>query len=365
MTLTFLREQITLATDRFLSSSAKLQDIDLLRRSKLAISFSISYTACGLILVPFYFILGAPWGALAILLSNLLIFLTVYLIKHTGSPIVAGNWVVANVYALLFYLTYLSGGYSGPMLAWLASLPVLATILARKDSGRVWVGLVIVQVLIFYFLDAANFPFPKQFDEEALRLLRILSLISLTVLIWLFAGLYEFFHHESMKVISSLSVLDEITQLYNLQGFQTLSKQQLRLASRNAHPLFLVSMEIDKLEWLEETQGAKERDRALAMTAQILRSTLRESDIIARTGGNELAFTAISGSEGDVDIILGRLIINMKNFNDQKTLSFPLWVHFGIAVADPKTPGERFSFDPLLELSRKNRLEAKTKGPAL
>lgn len=364
MTLTFLRNQITLATDRFLSSSTKLQDIDLLRRSKLVISFSISYTACGLILVPCYFILGAPLGALAILLSNLLIFLTVYLIKYTGSPIVAGNWVVANVYALLFFLTFISGGYNGPMLAWLASLPVLATILARKDSGRIWVGFVILQIMIFYFLDVSDFSFPVYLTPDALGLIRILSLICLTVLIWLFASLYEFFHQEVMKIISSLSVLDEVTKLYNLQGFQTLSKQQMRLAARNSRPVVVISMDLQRLKWIDVTWGSKEGDRAMATAAQILRATLRESDIIARIDEDEFAFTAIPGNEADIDIILGRLILNMKNFNDQKSLPFPIWLSFGVAVSDPQTPGERLSFEKLLENARQNRIEQKAKEPA-
>ncbi len=364
MTLSFLKEQIQLATDRFLSSSSKLQDIDLLRRSKLAISFSISYTACGLFLVPCYFILGAPMGAFAILLSNLLIFLTVYLIKHTGSPIVAGNWVVANVYVLLFFLTFISGGYNGPMLAWLASLPVLATILARKDSGRIWVGFVILQIMVFYYLEVSSFPFPVHFTDKALSLIRLLSLISLTVLIWLFASLYEFFHQEVMKVISSLSVLDDTTKLYNLQGFQTLSKQQMRLAARNSRPIVVISMDLQRLKWIEETWGRKEGERAMATAAQILRTTLRESDIIARIEENEFAFTAIPANEADIDIILGRLILNMKNFNDQKKVPFPIWMSFGAAIADPQNPGPRLSFEQLLENARKNRIEQKTKEPA-
>lgn len=361
MTFTFLKDQITLATDRFLSSSTKLQDVDLLRRSKLVISFSISYTACGLILVPFYFILGAPLGAFAILLSNLLIFLTVYLIKYTGSPIVAGNWVVANVYALLFFLTYISGGYSGPMMAWLASLPVLATILAKKDSGIFWVGCVIVQIFVFHFLDSSGFAFPAHFSESALRLIRLLSLVSLTVLIWLFASLYEFFHQEVMKIISSLSVFDDVTKLYNLQGFQTLSKQQMRLADRNSRPLVVISMDLHRLQWIKDTWGEEKGDLAMATAAQILRATLRESDIIARIENNEFAFTAIPANEADIDIILGRLILNMKNFNDQNKIPFPVWLNFGAAISDPRAPGERISFEKLLENARLNRLDQNAK----
>ncbi len=362
--LTFLKETITFATDRFLSSSGKFQNVDMLRRSKLVISLAISYTACGLILIPFYFVLGSPMGGFAILLSNILIFLTVYLIKFTGSPVLAGNWVVANVYVLLAFLTFISGGYDGPMLAWLVSLPVVATILAKKDSGRIWVGFVILQVMFFYYLQISGYTFPSQFSEKALTMIRALSLICLTILIWLFASLYELFHQEALKIIASLSVTDENTQLYNSQGFHTLSKQQIRLAARSAKPVILIHMDLHRLQWINETYGQAAGDKALAMAAQILRSTLRESDIIARLADDKFVFTAIPNNEADVDIILGRLILNLKHFNDQKKFPFPILLSFGSAMADPQKAEGRLSLEELLNLASQNREKQKGKKPA-
>ena len=362
--LTFLKQTINFATDRFLSTSGKIQDVDTLRRSKLVISLAISYSACGLILIPFYFLLGSPSGGLAILLSNLLIFLTVYLIKFTGSPVLAGNWIVLNVYILLAFLAAISGGYDGPLLAWLVSLPVVATILAKKNSGRIWVYLVGFQVLVFYALEITGCQLPQQFSETSLRLIQAVSLICLTTLIWLFASLYELFHQEALNVIAALSVTDDLTQLYNWQGFQTLSKQQMRLAARNAKPLALVHMELHRLEWINETYGQEQGNKALAIAAQILRSTLRESDIIARLPGDNFVFTAIPNNEADVDIILGRLILNLKNFNDQKKLPFAIFLGFGVALSDPKKPETRLSLEELLSLANKNQTSQKTEKPA-
>ncbi len=90
-----------------------------------------------------------------------------------------------------------------------------------------------------------------------------------------------------------LSHLDELTGLYNRGTFFTLALQQLRLANRHKQPLLLLCCELQGLKRINEEFGRQEGDRALADAARILRTTFRESDIVARVGAAQFALLAI------------------------------------------------------------------------
>ncbi len=97
---------------------------------------------------------------------------------------------------------------------------------------------------------------------------------------------YSIERHRLQKTLQSLSLIDDLTGLHNRRGFLALAEQHLRVILRKG-AAFLVYLDLDNLKTINDTFGHLEGNRALVVTANILRACFRQSDILARLGGDE------------------------------------------------------------------------------
>jgi len=135
-----------------------------------------------------------------------------------------------------------------------------------------------------------------------------------------------------------MAVTDELTDLYNRRGFFTMLEQQLKVIKRTKEKAFLIYMDIDNFKNINDTLGHSTGDSALVDTANILKSTYRESDIIARLGGDEFVVFS-EGKEGsDVKNAIGRLQVNIDDYNSLKNRGYKLSMSIGIATYNPESP---------------------------
>ncbi|HEY9755529.1 MAG TPA: sensor domain-containing diguanylate cyclase [Oculatellaceae cyanobacterium] len=90
--------------------------------------------------------------------------------------------------------------------------------------------------------------------------------------------------HESA---TATSIIDVHTGLYNRAHFdQTLAKEIDR-SHRHNHELGVLLVDIDHLALLNEHLGSEKGDEAIRHIARCLQSSLREIDVVCRTGGAE------------------------------------------------------------------------------
>ena len=164
--------------------------------------------------------------------------------------------------------------------------------------------------------------------------------------------------------LRALSLVDDLTGLYNRRGFVTLAQQQLKLANRLMRKDFLVFVDLDRMKWINDTFGHQKGDEALAETADILKNTFRESDIVARIGGDEFAILTVETEDADIEAINARLQGNTRDRNGKGNRGFHLSMSVGITRYDPEHP---CSIDELLAKADKLMYEQKRdrKDPSL
>src|SRR5215471_9810632 len=107
--------------------------------------------------------------------------------------------------------------------------------------------------------------------------------------------------------LSNLALKDELTGLYNRRGFLALADRQLKLARRSGRSLLLFFIDVDGLKEINDVFGHAEGDAALKCAAEALETTFRDSDVIARFGGDEFAVLAIEASDQNEATIRERL----------------------------------------------------------
>ena len=134
-----------------------------------------------------------------------------------------------------------------------------------------------------------------------------------------------------------LTLIDDLTGLYNRRGFFTLSEQQWKLAERKKQKLVLIYCDLDNLKAINDLQGHRMGDQALITVANLLKSTFRESDIVARMGGDEFAVLAIE-AETNGNRMIKRLIDGLSSLNTSPEFHKPLSLSSGYAHYDPENP---------------------------
>lgn len=102
--------------------------------------------------------------------------------------------------------------------------------------------------------------------------------------------------HRFVASLRGLSLTDDLTGLFNRRGFTTVSTGHLRLGARVGSRFLMVFGDLDNLKTINDTHGHAAGDDALRVAAGVLRGTFRQSDIVARFGGDEFAVLALESA---------------------------------------------------------------------
>ena len=89
-----------------------------------------------------------------------------------------------------------------------------------------------------------------------------------------------------------LSLSDDLTGLYNRRGLFALGEHTMRSARRRGRSLGVISIDVDSLKTINDRFGHAQGDDALRTVADVIRASVRESDVAGRVGGDEFVVLA-------------------------------------------------------------------------
>ena len=156
--------------------------------------------------------------------------------------------------------------------------------------------------------------------------------------------------------LRNLSLTDDLTGLYNRRGFFTMVEPVLKLAKRYQRSVFLLYADIDELKKINDVLGHKEGDQAIIDIANIFKATFRETDVVARIGGDEFVVIPIAGTREDADIVTARFKEHVMAHNKKNHRAYTLSTSAGMSCYDPSDP---HSIDDLLNQAEKLMYEEK------
>lgn len=139
-------------------------------------------------------------------------------------------------------------------------------------------------------------------------------------------------------VLKSLSLIDELTGLYNRRAFLSLAAQQLKTADRLEQRMMLLFADLDDLKRINDNLGHSGGDLALKEAAAILRQTFRGSDLIARLGGDEFVVLVMETGGESAEAMTERLMEHLEAYNAAGHHPFRLSMSTGVAHYDPSLP---------------------------
>src|SRR2546426_411655 len=135
--------------------------------------------------------------------------------------------------------------------------------------------------------------------------------------------------------LGNLALTDELTGLYNRRGFMAIAERQLKLGRRSGRGMLLFFIDVDRLKQINDSFGHAEGDRVLKHITEALEKTFRDSDVIARMGGDEFVVLAIEASDFSEGTIRARLCKYFKSIAGRES-RYSISISLGAARFDPR-----------------------------
>ena len=138
---------------------------------------------------------------------------------------------------------------------------------------------------------------------------------------------------ESEERYRELSIIDDLTQLYNSRHFYHQLKMEIDRLERHEYPLTLLLLDIDDFKVFNDTFGHIEGDQVLFRLGQVIKTCLRKADSAYRYGGEEFTIILPLTTREEGAFIAERIRQELKseNFSPSEDKEVHLTISIGLA----------------------------------
>ncbi len=111
----------------------------------------------------------------------------------------------------------------------------------------------------------------------------------------------------ALQKAEALSVTDDLTLLYNSRFLNLVLRRETKRASRNGRPVSLLFLDLDGFKQVNDQHGHLAGSKALVEAAAIIRGCARETDVVARFGGDEFSLILPDTGTGGAAAVASRI----------------------------------------------------------
>ncbi len=137
-----------------------------------------------------------------------------------------------------------------------------------------------------------------------------------------------------------LAHTDPLTELPNRRYFMRRLQEETGRCQRHGRELSVILLDLDRFKEVNDTYGHETGDQVLRAVAETICACIRESDVVARLGGEEFALLLPETPSGEARAIGGRIraAIEERTFADPAGGSFGITASAGIATVCRDAP---------------------------
>ena len=164
---------------------------------------------------------------------------------------------------------------------------------------------------------------------------------------------------QSKKIIEQLAYFDPLTGLANRTLLKDRIQQAMQIAKRNKKILAIIFLDLDHFKLINDTLGHNVGDELLIHVSILLKKQLRDSDTLARIGGDEFVIL-LPSVKSSIDV--QKIAQKIKNALDYKHIigTHQLYITSSIGVAIYPQNGN--TYDELIRNADTAMYEAKNSG---
>jgi diguanylate cyclase (GGDEF)-like protein len=163
-----------------------------------------------------------------------------------------------------------------------------------------------------------------------------------------------------LQQLTVAALTDPLTEVYNRRHFEHQLTNELKRAQRYGHRVSLLLVDIDRFKRINDKFGHQTGDIVLQHVVDVMRRVVRETDVLARYGGDEIALILPCTGLEDAQIVAERIRATVEAappailHNEKQRLTLSIGV-----AAFPEHGSDR---DRLLQITDQALYEAKAKG---
>jgi diguanylate cyclase (GGDEF)-like protein len=181
--------------------------------------------------------------------------------------------------------------------------------------------------------------------------LALAALLAALVLVWS--------RNERMQELAVQASQDPLTGLKNRRRFEEDLRAELARSHRYGIAGALLMLDLDHFKQVNDTLGHPAGDRVLAEIAAVLRGRARETDVLARIGGDEFAIVLPRCELGEAEEVANEIATGIRERISAEQDVPPITASIGIA---PFGTGRRLSYESVLGRADTAMYEAKGSG---
>ncbi len=140
---------------------------------------------------------------------------------------------------------------------------------------------------------------------------------------------------QELSAVQQASI-DELTQISNRRGFHQIAEHSLQVCKRQNIPACLAFFDLDSFKPINDQFGHKEGDNALRFFAEQLQLAFRETDLVARIGGDEFTVFFINTSTDLANAFVERFTSQLEEATQTDKRPYKISFSYGLVDYDSK-----------------------------
>ena len=156
-----------------------------------------------------------------------------------------------------------------------------------------------------------------------------------------------------------ISVTDVMTGMLNRRGFFLNAERSFKVALRQEIPSALIYADLDELKAVNDELGHDAGDRLIQDAGRIFQASFRNSDVVARFGGDEFAVFTLDSAQPEA--ILARIQSNIESFRQRSSPPYRISLCIGLVQCDPSSDLTLSDYLSLADKQMYKRKKARSK----
>lgn len=229
-------------------------------------------------------------------------FETADVLKSDSAPAIR-VWVAALLGVVAIALVDYSSGFE------LRVFPLYYAPISLVAWHQSRLGAVIVAILSALFWVGANFLAGLSYSHPAIWVGNVVVQATSFILI----GILISSLRAALIREQSLSRVDALTSMLNSRAFYEEARLLVSLCRRKGRPITVAYLDLDNFKEVNDQKGHHAGDELLRSVAELLRASVRPTDLSARLGGDEFAILLLEVGPDDAIVTLKRIQSLLEN----------------------------------------------------
>lgn len=230
---------------------------------------------------------------------------------------------------MLIIVMFFASSASGFHFYYILSVPG-AFLFFSKEDKQIKYGIPIVAFIFFVLCHLSGSAFSSfEFSKTLFDFIFLATIASVFIILAIVMAAFHDELKKKEKKLEELSTTDSLTGIYNRRAFYTFADRMIKYSRRYNDSLGLIIFDIDFFKIINDVHGHDIGDLVLKEISKVVSSSLRETDRLARFGGEEFIILLPEVSQKSVESIAEKLRVLIEN---TKIQDIDVSASFGISL---------------------------------